>query len=63
MVTLELGLCSLRSCVRSAAVDLTAELCHRLPLPVLNEYLTALVLGLFSILENVPQKDIDGVYQ
>ena len=49
--------------MRSAAVDLTAELCHRLPIPVLNEYLTALVLGLFSILENVPQKDIDGVYQ
>jgi hypothetical protein len=47
--------------VRSAAVDLTAELCHRLPVPVLNEYLTALVLGLYSILENV-QKDNAGTW-
>ena len=45
--------------MRSAAVDLTAELCHRLPVPVLNEYLTALVLGLYSILENV-QNDNAG---
>jgi hypothetical protein len=51
MIVVDLGLCSPRSRVCLAAVDLTAELCARLPLDVLNENLTALVLGLYSVFE------------
>ena len=52
MIVMDLGLRSSRSRVRLAAVELTAELCNRLPLDVLRENLTSLVLGLFSVLEN-----------
>jgi hypothetical protein len=51
MIVVDLGLCSPRTRVCLAAVDLTAELCVRLPLDVLNENLTALVLGLYSVFE------------
>ena len=51
MIIADLGLSSSRSRVRLAAVGLTQELCHRLPLDILNENLTALVLGLFPVLE------------
>ena len=63
MIVVDLGLRSSRSRVRLAAVELTAELCNRLPLDVLRENLTSLVLGLFSVLENChpfPSGDAKG---
>ena len=58
MIIADLGLCSPRSRVRLSAVGLTQELCHRLPLDVLNENLTALVLGLFPVLESTASASV-----
>ena len=52
MIIADLGLSSSRSKVRLSAVELTAELCNRLPVETLNANLTALVLGLFNIFES-----------
>lgn len=56
MIIADLGLASSRSKVRLSAVELTAELCCRLPLDILNENLTALMLGLFAIIETSPDE-------
>ena len=47
-----MGLSSVSARVLFAAVELTAELCARLPLDALRENLTSLVVGLYPIIES-----------
>jgi hypothetical protein len=52
MIVVDLGLSSKSTRVRLGAVELTVELCNRLPLDVLHDNLIALVVGLYSIIES-----------
>ena len=51
MIVVDDGLSNDAARVVLAAVELTAELCHRLPLDALKENLTALVVGLYPVIE------------